>query len=74
VHAHIRRDGLPEPSAATMSAAQLMTALQLARDLQLAAARVAPAVEPAPVAEEPAAAVALDENVTPLASARAKKD
>lgn len=73
VHAHIRRDGLPEPSAATMSAAQLMTALQLARDLQLAGARVAPAVEPAPVAE-PAIAVPLDENVTPLASARAKKD
>ena len=63
VHANIRRED--EPAAAdTMTAAQVIAALRLARDVEAAhiAANVAPL--------QPAA----EENVTPIAAARGKKE
>ncbi len=70
VHAGIRREGMPEANASTMSAADLMTALHLAREVELAsAARTqtsAPSIAPGSSTEE---------NVTALSTARiGKKD
>jgi hypothetical protein len=73
VHASIRRHGIPEASASTMTAAELLTALRLAREVEQAGQperRIAAAAEIPPVrVEEPPP----EENVTPLASARAAK-
>jgi hypothetical protein len=74
VHAGIRREGIPEAGANTMTAAQLMTALQLVQDLQQRGRGASPPDDPAVAAPAPAAEAVLDENVTPLASARGKKD
>ncbi|MET0277657.1 MAG: hypothetical protein ABW198_04915 [Pseudorhodoplanes sp.] len=68
VQANIRKEGEPEAGAATMSAADILMALRLAREVETASAatRLQPAashVVPMP-----------DENVTALATARAKKD
>jgi hypothetical protein len=70
VQAGIRREGQPEASAATMSAADLMAALRIARDVETAGAAARRDLEPIAV---PAAAHAPDENVTALSSARAGK-
>ncbi len=70
VHASIRREGEPEPTASTMTATELITALRLAREVGEANAAVPAAVREAARDERPAK----DENVTPLASARGKKD
>ncbi len=68
VQANIRREGEPEAGAGTMSAADILTALRLAREVENASA--ATRLQPAA-----AHAVAVpDENVTALATARAKKD
>jgi hypothetical protein len=67
VHAGIRREGLPQASAGTMSAADLMTALRLAREVEDASA--------AAREREAAPSIAPDENVTALPTTRlAKKD
>ena len=74
VQGSIRREGQPEASAATMSAADIIAALRLAREVEdaNAAAKLQPDAAPALA---PAAVVAPDENVTALATARAvKKD
>lgn len=75
VHAAIRREGLPQASASTMTAAELISALHMAREVEDAsfASRTQsvqdkprqPVVESAPAAD--------DENVTPLSSARPHK-
>ena len=72
VHAAIRREGLPQASASSMTAGELMAALQMAREIEVE--RHAKPVEAKPdnaPAEE--SAVAEDENVTPLSSARQNK-
>jgi hypothetical protein len=86
VHAAIRREGMPEATAATMTASDLMTALRLAREVEdtrsgsrLVAAAEVPPVQTAPAPPEPEAVAKPDwkpeENVTPLSTARAgKKD
>jgi hypothetical protein len=74
VHANIRREDDPVANAGTVTAADMMMALRLAREIEDASAmqrraadKVVPATE-APLAPS-------DENVTPLATARAgKKD
>ncbi len=68
VQASIRREGEPAAGAETMSAADILTALRLAREVETAslAARSQPAAAQAAAAPE--------ENVTTLATARAKKD
>jgi hypothetical protein len=68
VHAGIRREEVPEPTASTMTATELITALRLAREVGEANAEV-PAAVRAAASEKPK-----DENVTALASARGKKD
>ena len=84
VQAGIRREGVPQVDANSMSAAELMTALRLARDVE---ELQGPARVRAPVADpdrtQPQDAVvqqddeaprqALDENITTLATARAGK-
>ncbi len=75
VHAAIRREGKPELSAATMSAAELITALQLAREVEATArprAQTEVVAEPAPDAAASAAAApaAHSENITPLVRAQ----
>jgi hypothetical protein len=80
VHAAIRRDGLPEANAASMTAGEIVTALRLARDLDEEARRVSP---PVPSASERAVASQASapeegppetgENVTPIATARVGK-
>ncbi len=75
VHAAIRREGLPQASASTMTAGELISAVRMARDVEDAsfASRTQsapekprdPIVESAPAPE--------DENVTPLSSARPHK-
>jgi hypothetical protein len=69
VHAAIRREGLPAVSASTMTAGELVAALQMAREVEEARRMVPGETGPdaAPVVEP---AVAGDENVTPLSSAR----
>jgi hypothetical protein len=86
VHAAIRREGMPEATAATMTASDLMTALRLAREVEdtrstsrVVAAGEVPPVQTAPAQPEPEAFVKPDwkpeENVTPLSTARGgKKD
>jgi hypothetical protein len=75
VHAAIRREGLPAFSASDMSVGELVAALQMAREVG-ETRQPAPApgvwVEGAPAAE-PAAAAAVDENVTTLSAARHTK-
>jgi hypothetical protein len=71
VHAGIRREGKPEASASTMSAADLMTALHLAREVETASAAARAQEKSPPIAPE----VVADENVTALPTARiGKKD
>jgi hypothetical protein len=70
VHAGIRREDVPEPTASNMTATELITALRLAREVGEANAEV-----PAPVREiakpdKPAK----EENVTAISAARGKKD
>ena len=81
VHGAIRREGMAEINPASMTAAELIAALRLVRDVD--AAKLVPvAAPPVPdeilAVQEPPAAVTLaheaDENVTTLATARAKKD
>jgi hypothetical protein len=86
VHAAIRREGMPEATAATMTASDLMTALRLAREVEetrstsrVIDAGAVPPVQPPSVQPESDAASQPDwkteENVTPLATLRAgKKD
>jgi hypothetical protein len=73
VHAAIRREGLPQASASTMTAAELVSALRMAREVEEARQETIkplpshdPAVEVQPAASD-------DENVTPLSSARPHK-
>lgn len=74
VHGHIRREGLPEANALSMSASDLLTALRLARQVELEAANgVGRMAVTDPHAGEPHKPAA-EENVTSLSSARAKKD
>ena len=69
VHGHIRREGMPEANAANMSAADLIAALRIAREIETANAALPHH------AREVVAAIASDENVTALSTARvAKKD
>jgi hypothetical protein len=75
VHAAIRREGLPAFSASGMTAGELVAALQMAREVE-DARRAAPADAAVGAdADAPAAgtAAAVDENVTPLATARHTK-
>jgi hypothetical protein len=74
VHAAIRREGMPAFSASDMTAGELVAALQMAREVE-EARRVAPADIAEAPAEAPAseAETAVDENVTPLSSARHTK-
>jgi hypothetical protein len=75
VHAAIRREGVPEVSAANMTAGEMMAALQMSREIETARRQVpgeAEVVAPDKPAVEPAAASA-DENVTALSSARQLK-
>jgi hypothetical protein len=69
VHASIRREGMPEQSAANMTAGEMMSALQMAREIEVARKNVPsesdPDVEPAVAAD--------DKNITPLSSARHTK-
>lgn len=93
VHAAIRREGIPEATAASMTASDLMIALRLAREVEEAQTTRMAAASPAaqqqdeqapsgPEAPKSETAVqanrpdwSADENVMPLASARAgKKD
>jgi hypothetical protein len=86
VHAAIRREGMPEVTAATMTASDLMTALRLAREVEDTRLRVRaveshelPPAQTAPVQPESETASKADwrpeENVTPLTTLRAgKKD
>jgi hypothetical protein len=69
VHAAIRREGLPAVSASSMTAGDLIAALQMAREVEDARRAVPGQPEPrsVPVIEP---AVAADENVTSLSSAR----
>ena len=71
VHASIRKEGQPEVGASTMSAADILIALRLAREVEAAHAAMR-AEAPAVVSHE--AAAASEENVTPLATARSRKD
>jgi hypothetical protein len=79
VHAAIRREGLPAVSASGMTAGELVAALKMAREVE-EARRVAP-VDAAEInageanVDKPATdtATAVDENVTPLSSARHTK-
>ncbi len=83
VHAAIRREGLPEATAATMTASDLMTALRLAREVEdtRTTSRVVvdevPPVQTAPVRAEPEFTAKSDwtpdENVTPLSTLRGGK-
>jgi len=77
VHAAIRREGFPAVNPANLTVGELVASLQMAREVEQAR-RGTPdqnlPSEPKPDAEsavEPAAAV--DENVTPLSSARQTK-
>ena len=77
VHAAIRREGVPEVSAANMTAGEMMAALQMSREIEIETARrqvpgEADVGAPDKPAVEPAAASA-DENVTALSSARQLK-
>ena len=67
VHGHIRREGMPEANAANMSAADLIAALRIAREIETANAALPHH------AREVVAAIASDENVTALSTARAAK-
>jgi hypothetical protein len=70
VHGHIRREGLPEANATTMTASDLIAALRLAREVEFAHAGA-----PHHAAREAMASIVSDENVTALSAARAgKKD
>ncbi len=70
VHAGIRREGLPQADASSMTAADMMTALRLARDVEAANTTPARTKE-----REMAPSIAPDENVTTLPSPRVlKKD
>lgn len=72
VHAAIRREGLPEVSAANMTAGEMLSALRMSREIETARRQVpgeADIDNPARPAVGPAAATA-DENVTALSSAR----
>ncbi len=74
VHAAIRREGMPQASASTMTAAELISALRMAREVEDASvasrAHSTPEQPREPVVET---ATAEDENVTPLSSARPHK-
>jgi hypothetical protein len=77
VHANIRREGLPEASAGTISVADMLTALRLAREVEQARF-LADAVPPVPAVndDQPKRSDAppapdYDENVMRLAPARA---
>lgn len=76
VHAAIRREGMPAFSASDMTAGELVAALQMAREVE-DARRVpqaeAEADESSAIAPAAEAAGAVDENVTPLSSARHTK-
>jgi hypothetical protein len=82
VQAGIRREGVPQVDASSMSAAELMTALRLAREVdelqgngrvRTASAETdeTPLAEAAPRHDDLAPRPHLDENVTTLATARA---
>ena len=70
VHAAIRREGLPAVSASNMTAGELVAALQMAREVEEARRQVPGEAKDA---EAAVAAVAADENVTSLSSARHTK-
>jgi phosphohistidine swiveling domain-containing protein len=71
VHANIRREDDPIADASTITAADMLAALRLAGEMQDAHAIQKHA---AVVPETEAPLAPLDENVTPLSSARGKKD
>jgi hypothetical protein len=82
VQAGIRREGVPQVDASSMSAAELMTALRLAREVDelqgngrvrtaSAGTEETPLAEAAPPHDDLAPRPHLDENVTTLATARA---
>ena len=72
VHAAIRREGLPAFSASDMTAGELVAALQMAREVE-DARRVAPRAGTEADPDVPDTAKAVDENVTPLSTARHTK-
>jgi hypothetical protein len=80
VQAGIRREGVPQVDASSMSAAELMTALRLAREVdelqgngrvRTVLAEETPLAEAASRRDDLAPRPHLDENVTTLATARA---
>ena len=74
VHAAIRREGLPAFSASGMTAGELVAALQMAREVEEARRKAPAGAAEAPAGTpEPGATTAVDENVTPLSSARHTK-
>jgi hypothetical protein len=74
VHGTIRREGAAEINPASITAAELIAALKLVRDVD--AAKLVPTEGGEPLERESLAPAAreTDENVTPLVTARAKKD
>lgn len=73
VHANIRREGEPQASSSTMTAADMLVALRLAREVETASAAANP-VRPEPrVPAEAATLSPQDENVTAITVARAAK-
>jgi hypothetical protein len=77
VHAAIRREGLPAVNASDMTAGELVAALQMAREVEEARRGIPDPTAPMEKkpAEQSAAepAAGIDENVTPLSSARQTK-
>ena len=74
VHAAIRREALPAFSASAMTAGELVAALQMAREVEEAQRKAPVGTVEAPAGTpEPGATTAVDENVTPLSSARHTK-
>ena len=84
VHAGIRREGVPEANASSMSAAELLTALRLARDVEAAQAGAVPPAavgasdaprpaEPPAPPTRPEPAHEAEENVTPFLAPRGGK-
>ena len=70
VQAGIRREGEPQASTSTMTAAELIAALRIAREVEVAGAAVSPEAR-----ERIAQAAASEpENVTDISAARAKKE
>lgn len=68
VHAAIRREGLPAFGASSMTVSELVAAMQMAREIEQA--RRPPQDHAGADAERPEPSAAMDENVTPLSSAR----